>query len=49
MIPNESYDAQPIIPPDLRLKAAQVVGMELTDRQFQQFTGKNPDQGELFD
>lgn len=26
----------------------QVVGMELTERQFQQFTGKNPDQGELF-
>ena len=26
----------------------QVVGMELTERQFQQFKGKNPDQGDLF-
>lgn len=25
-----------------------VVGMELTERQFQQFTGQNPDQQELF-
>ena len=26
----------------------QVVGMELTAQQLQQFTGKNPDQHELF-
>ena len=26
----------------------QVVGKEITERQFQQFTGKNPDQKELF-
>lgn len=26
----------------------QVVGKEITERQFQQFTGKNPDQHELF-
>lgn len=27
----------------------EVVGMELTDRQFHQFTGKNPAQLDLFD
>lgn len=27
----------------------QVVGMELSDLQFHQFTGKNTDQGTLFD
>ena len=27
----------------------QVVGMELSDLQFYQFTGKNTDQGTLFD
>lgn len=26
----------------------QVVGMELTNEQFNQFTGKNPDQSDLF-
>lgn len=26
----------------------EVVGKELTERQFQQFTGKNPAQSELF-
>ena len=26
----------------------QVVGKEITERQFQQFTGQNPDQGDLF-
>lgn len=34
--------------PPLKGWIGRVVGMELTDAQWQQFTGRNPDQGDLF-